>query len=273
MTSEKITFVGAGNMAKSIAGGLIDNGYNAEQLTLCTPVEAELQPLVESLGVNVDTDSAAASRQADIVILAIKPQIMPEVCQQLRGCIAEGALVISVAAGIPCESMTTWLGETQAIVRCMPNTPALVGQGATGLFANARATGHHRQQAQSILGAVGTIAWVDDEALIDTVTAVSGSGPAYFFLLMESMIEAGIEMGLSRQNATELTLQTAYGAATLAKSSNVDVAELRRRVTSPNGTTERAIHTFEASNSRDICAQAMRSARDRAQEMAKEFNQ
>ena len=184
----------------------------------------------------------------------------------------EDTVVISIAAGITTGSLQSWLGGHGAIVRCMPNTPALVQTGASGLFASQQVSEAQRNQAEAILSAVGIVTWLDSEALIDPVTAVSGSGPAYFFMMMEAMIEAGVEQGLSLEEASQLTIQTALGAAKLAQSSDVDVAELRRRVTSPNGTTEQAVKAFEAGGLKDLVAAAMTACRDRSIELAAELD-
>ena len=184
---------------------------------------------------------------------------------------ANGALVISIAAGVTIASMQARLGPQAAIVRCMPNTPALLGCGASGLFANDQASQKQRDYAQMVLSAVGITCWVSTEQELDAITALSGSGPAYFFLFIEAMIEAGIELGLNRDTATRLTLQTGLGAARMALENDVAVAELRRRVTSPGGTTERAIESFEQDKLREVVARAMRAASDRAVEMAREM--
>ena len=272
-TKQKITFVGAGNMAKSIVGGLIEKGYPAVNITLCSPTEQSLLESAQSFGTLANINNAEGVADADIVVLAVKPAKVVSVCAEIKEHISSNTLVISVAAGITCEAMTNALGENHPIVRCMPNTPSLVGQGAAGLFANLSVSEEQKQTAESIMRAVGIVSWVKEETLIDTVTAVSGSGPAYYFLLMEAMIDAAQAQGMDRQTATDLTLQTALGAATLAKASDVSVDELRRRVTSPNGTTEQALNTFEANNLRDIVAKALNAAENRSKELAKEFSQ
>lgn len=266
-----LCFIGAGNMASSIIGGLVKKGYPATQITATDPYQPSLDKLAAQFPVNVCTDNAHAAAAADIVILAVKPQVMEQVCGTIAGVLTHQPVVISIAAGIDINSLSQWLGERTAIVRCMPNTPALVQTGASGLFANRHTSNTQKSQAHEILEAVGIVQWVDSEAMIDSVTAVSGSGPAYFFLMMEAMIDAGVEQGLSREVATELTLQTALGAAKLAQSSDVDVAELRRRVTSPNGTTEQAILAFERDDLRAIVANAMKVCTARSIEMADEL--
>lgn len=257
-------------MARSIIGGLISNGHPGKMITATSPAQEELDKLAEDYGVNTNIDNKQALNNADVVVLAVKPQIMKPVCCELAEALPKQALVISIAAGISAASLEAWL-ETPPLVRCMPNTPALVLEGASGLFANSKASEEQKQLAHAILAAVGEVTWVETEALIDSVTAVSGSGPAYFFLMMEAMIEAGIKQGLERKTAETLAIQTALGAAKLAKHSDVDVAELRRRVTSPKGTTEQAINSFEANGFRSIVDQAMQACRTRAEELAEEL--
>lgn len=270
-TSANITFIGAGNMASSIIGGLVKQGVSADKITATDPYQPSLDKLQSEFGVNVSSDNATAAAGADVIVLAIKPQVMEQVCRDLAPSLAHQPMVVSIAAGIDIRSLDLWLGNQLAIVRCMPNTPALVQAGASGLYANERTDESQKSLANSVLEAVGIVQWLDNEDQLDPVTAVSGSGPAYFFLFMEAMIEAGMAQGLSRENATELTLQTAMGAAKLAQGSDVDVAELRRRVTSPNGTTEQAILSFENSQLRDTVAKAMKACADRSVEMAQEL--
>ncbi len=271
MNNINISFIGAGNMANSIIGGLVAHGTASGNIFASDPNEQNLNKVVKSYGVHAAKNNVAAVKQADVVVLAVKPQVMREVSTALAGHIPVGALVISIAAGISCESLGRWLGKRQSIIRCMPNTPALVAEGASALFANASTSAQQREVAENILSAVGTVSWVEDESLIDAVTAVSGSGPAYFFLVMEAMIDAGVQQGLTRETAESLAIQTALGAARLARESDVDVAELRRRVTSPNGTTERAIASFEEHKLRDIFAAAMQACADRSRELAVEL--
>ncbi|WP_430460538.1 pyrroline-5-carboxylate reductase [Thalassolituus sp. LLYu03] len=266
----QIAFIGGGNMASSIIGGLIKQGdVKASRIQVSDPGAEQRNKLAASFGVGTHEDNLAAISNADVVILSVKPQVMKDVLEPLAATLkARQPLLISIAAGISMESLAKWSG-CKAIVRCMPNTPALLGLGATGLFASAAVDIDQRNQADSLLRAVGMTVWVKTEAEIDAVTAVSGSGPAYYFLLMEAMIDAGKKLGLSAETATKLTLQTALGAAEMALKSDVDPAELRRRVTSPGGTTERAIATFEAAHMRDIVDAALKAARDRGAELSK----
>jgi pyrroline-5-carboxylate reductase len=266
-----IAFIGAGNMASALFGGLIKQGYPADNILAADPNPTCLEQAAK-LGVKTSSDNAAAIAFADVVIVAVKPQVLMSVMQALRPQLRERRpLLISIAAGVKLEALQDWCGENLPIVRCMPNTPALVQTGATGLFANEQVSVQQKQQAQSILEAVGTAIWVDTEPQLDAVTAVSGSGPAYFFLVMEAMQQAGIKLGLKPAVAEQLTLQTALGAARMALASDVDVAELRRRVTSPGGTTEQAINTFEQGGLEDLFTRAMTDCARRSVELAGEL--
>jgi pyrroline-5-carboxylate reductase len=272
LNTPNIAFVGAGNMASSIIGGLLESGHRAEQISAADPFPESLERLREIAPVRTFADNAGAVAGADVVILAVKPQVMAEACTSIADAVAEnGALVISIAAGITIASLQARLGEGAAIVRCMPNTPALLGCGATGLYANDQVSAGQRSLAADILAAVGITRWVASEQALDAVTALSGSGPAYFFLFMEAMIDAGCAQGLERDTAEQLTLQTALGAARMALENEVDLVELRRRVTSPGGTTQAALEQFESGDLRGLVAGAMQAAADRADEMAREM--
>ncbi|MDP4651275.1 MAG: pyrroline-5-carboxylate reductase [Haliea sp.] len=274
MTKAVITLIGAGNMAASIIGGLLESGHPAANLHAADPAAESLANLRKLGAIAVYSDNAAACAEADVVIVAVKPQVMREALQSIAAPVrARRALVISIAAGTTIASMEAVLGDGAAIVRCMPNTPALLGVGASGLYANSQVDADQHALAGTILGAVGLIEWVPEEALLDAVTALSGSGPAYFFLFMEAMINAGCSMGLSRDCATVMARQTALGAARMALESDVDLAELRRRVTSPGGTTERAVECFEREGLRDLVTHAMTAAQQRAAEMGAESEQ
>lgn len=270
MSKANITFIGAGNMAASIIGGLVKKGYPATQITASDLLQDNLDKLQQDYGIVPQADNALAVANADVVVLAVKPQVLKTVAEGLKPHLKADSLIISIAAGITIDSISQWIGDL-AIVRCMPNTPALVQTGASGLFANPRTNDNQKASADEILSAVGIVEWLDAESLLDPVTAVSGSGPAYYFLMMEAMIEAGVKQGLSREAATQLTLQTALGAAKLAQNSDVDVAELRRRVTSPNGTTEQAILSFERDGLRETVDRAMQACTDRSIELAQEL--
>jgi len=267
-----IAFVGAGNMASSIIGGLVDAGHSPDHIRAADPFPESLERLQQLAPVNVCSDNGSAAADADVVILAVKPQVMAQAMGSIAAPVAaSGGLVISIAAGVTLASMASRLGNDCALVRCMPNTPALIGAAASALYANEAVSERQREYATYILSAVGLTVWVQQESELDAVTALSGSGPAYFFLFMEAMIDAGCDLGLDRDTATALAMQTGLGAARMALESDVDLIELRRRVTSPGGTTERAIQSFERDKLRAIMGRAMQAAADRAQEMARDM--
>lgn len=272
MNHPRIAFIGAGNMAASLIGGLLARGLPAANLSASEPLAEQRQRIAAEHGIAVLDDNAVAVAGADIVVLAVKPQVMKEVCLALAPALPADALVVSIAAGIPCASLERWLGE-KAIVRCMPNTPALLREGASGLYANARTSAAQRRQAAELLSAVGLALWLDEEAQIDAVTAVSGSGPAYFFLLMEAMTAAGERLGLPAETASLLARQTALGAARMAMAGDAGPAELRRRVTSPKGTTEAAIAAFQAGGFEALVEQALQAAARRSAELAEQLGQ
>jgi pyrroline-5-carboxylate reductase len=209
---------------------------------------------------------------SDLVVLAVKPQVMPEVARELADIVrSKQPLVISIAAGIRSADLHRWLGGQCALVRCMPNTPALIQSGATALFAGPAVTDSQRDLAETILRAVGLVLWIDDENLMDAVTALSGSGPAYLMLVIEALQDAGRTLGLPAETARLLALQTAFGAAKMALESNEDVATLRQRVTSPGGTTEKALAVLEDGGLRTLFNDALYAARDRSRELAEQF--
>ncbi len=271
--THSIAFVGAGNMARCIIGGLLQQGHPGTRITASAPGQNGLDSLKARFGINTTRDNQLAVSDADIVVLAVKPQKMKEVCLALGNSLKPGCLVVSIAAGIPCASLQAWLKGEFSLVRCMPNTPSMVGMGASGLFAAAGVSQEQRLAAEQLMSAVGLVEWVTTEDLIDAVTAVSGSGPAYFFLMLEAMTEAGRAQGLSETSARNLAIQTARGAAELANSSDASLAELRRKVTSPGGTTEQAILSFEANGFRDTVKKAMDACAGRARELAKTLGQ
>ncbi|MCK9564003.1 MAG: pyrroline-5-carboxylate reductase, partial [Bacteroidales bacterium] len=246
MSTAIITFIGGGNMARSLIGGLVQKGFDPAAIRVSEPLAEARDALATDFGVTVFSDNGAACAGADLVVLAVKPQAMPAVAGGLAPALGHRPVVVSIAAGIPVAALQQWLGANTPIIRCMPNTPALVHLGASGLFASALVSSGQKALAEQLFSAVGVMVWLDAEAEIDAVTALSGSGPAYFFLLMEAMQSAGETLGLSPATARQLTLQTALGAATMAAASDVGPDELRRRVTSPAGTTEKAIEAFMA---------------------------
>ncbi len=274
MNTKKIGFIGGGNMASSLMKGLIASGHSPRLLWVSDTNENCLQGLAENLKVNVSTDNDALLKQVDVVVLAVKPQVLKMVTQALSGSLDnKEVLFVSIAAGISQQSLTNWLGQGVAIVRCMPNTPALVLTGATALHANSAVSLEQKNLAETILRAVGIALWVDQESELDAVTAISGSGPAYYFLLMEAMENVASELGLSESMARLLIQQTALGAAKIALESDETAKQLRERVTSPGGTTEQAIKTFEAGGFSSLVSKALHAARDRSIEMSKELGE
>ena len=266
----KLAFIGGGNMARSLVGGLLEKGFYSKNITVSDPLEKNLNQLSQRFGVNTTSDNSVAVRNADLVVLSIKPQIMQSVCKALVVSLKNMPPIISIAAGIPLESLEKWLGKDTPIIRCMPNTPALVQTGAAGLFANSNVNQKQRDLAQEIFNAVGICCWLEKEDDIDLVTAVSGSGPAYFFLFMETMEKVAIDLGLSQEISRKLILQTALGAAKMATKSDNNPAELREQVTSPHGTTEKAVDTFIQKDILGLFEKAIGNAVKRAKEMAKE---
>ncbi|MCP8899938.1 pyrroline-5-carboxylate reductase [Gilvimarinus xylanilyticus] len=267
-----IAFIGAGNMAGAIIKGLIAGDYPAERIRATTRSAESAQQAADKLGITVGTDNAETVRWAEVVVLAVKPQMLKDTCEALAPDLNQ-QLILSVAAGIDTRALAQWLGDDLAIIRSMPNTPSQVGVGASGLFANPKASDSDRAFAQQVAEATGLCAWVEDEALIHAVTAVSGSGPAYYFLFMEAMIEAAQKLGLDAESARTLTLQTALGAASLAAGVDTPVDQLKRNVMSPGGTTERAIHTFEQGELRELVEKAMRECAARSESLGRELTQ
>src|SRR6056297_2322709 len=256
-------------MASSIIGGLTASGHPAQSIRAADVSTESLERLAAVAPVSTGTDNAAAAAGADVIILAVKPQVMADVCASIAPALAEGSpLVLSIAAGVPIASYQRWLGTAAPVVRCMPNTPSLLGCGASGLFASPEVSAQQRERAQAIMDAVGTSVWVEREEQLHAVTAVSGSGPAYFFLFMESMVDAGERLGLDRETATALVQQTCLGAARMALESGVPLDELRQRVTSPKGTTEQAIASFEAQGLRDVIHRALAACSARSEELS-----
>ncbi len=272
MKTKKIGFIGAGNMATSLIRGLIDSGLAAKHIWITDINPEAQQTLAHNLQVNIATSNNDLVTQVDVVVLAVKPQVLhnvaTEVAEQIN---AQNVLVVSIAAGITQTSLQNWLGDAVAIVRCMPNTPALVLTGATALHANANVTAEQRDLAENILRAVGISLWVESETELDAVTAVSGSGPAYYFLLMEAMEKAALALGLNSQQARLLILQTALGAAKIAMESNDTPEVLRQKVTSPGGTTQAALQSFENNGFTSMVLEALQAAHDRSISMSKEL--
>ena len=259
-------------MAASLITGLIESGHAPKQIWVSDINEETLQSLVAKLNVNVSTNNETIIHETDVVVIAVKPQVLREVAEKIAPLVQqENTLVVSIAAGIMQQSLSRWLGQDVAIVRCMPNTPALVLTSATALHANDKVNEEQKGLAENILRAVGLALWVDNECELDAVTAISGSGPAYYFLLMEAMEKAAIELGLNEHTARLLIQQTALGAAKIALETVESPAQLRERVTSPGGTTQRAIETFQQGEFVQLVSKALHAARDRSVEMSKEL--
>jgi pyrroline-5-carboxylate reductase len=272
MNPVTLAFIGGGNMASSLIGGLIENGFPASSIRVADPIEQTRSSITQRFNVSTFAENETAIDGADVVILAVKPQQLKSVTQSLAPHWQPDALLISIAAGIRMDAIERWLGQPNAsIVRAMPNTPSLVRAGATGLCANAHVTHTQHELAESILRAVGLAIWVSDEQQMDAVTAVSGSGPASFFLILEAMQSAGVELGLSEENARLLSLETAFGAAKMALESDESAAVLRQRVTSPGGTTEQALNTFNEGDLKGLFQCALNAAAQRADELANEL--
>jgi pyrroline-5-carboxylate reductase len=269
----RIAFIGGGNMARSLIGALVRGGTPADAIAVAEP-NAELRALLaRDFGVAVHDTALAAAAGAGVIVLAVKPQVMKAVCVELAASIAQAhPLLISIAAGIRIGQLAAWLGKELPIVRSMPNTPALIGAGATGMIANHAASAAQREQARAILGAAGTTVWIDDEDMMDTVTALSGSGPAYFFLLVEALEDAAVAQGLPRATARSLATQTCFGAGRMLVEDGEPPTVLRERVTSPGGTTAAALETFAAGNLRALVASAIAAATERGRELSEKYS-
>ncbi len=269
MKNSRITFIGCGNMGRSLIGGLIANGLSVNSIT-GTDVNAEQrQTTTSQFNIEVLEDNQQAIKDADVVVLAVKPQSMQETLQAIKAdLVQEKPLLISIAAGIQLSDLGKWAGDELAIVRTMPNTPALIQSGATALCANQFTSDAQRDLAEAIMRSVGLALWLDDETLMDAVTALSGSGPAYYFLIMEVMEKAATQLGLSQEHARLLTLQTAFGAAKMALESNHDTETLRKQVTSPGGTTEQALNVLMNGGIEDLFKDALKAAQKRSAELA-----
>jgi len=268
----RIAFIGGGNMTRSLIGGLLKAGIAMEALRVAEPLAEVRKALEHDFGVVAFADHALAITDADVVVLAVKPQVMPLLRNGLHDLLqCTQPLLISIAAGVRLGQLERWFGALP-IVRCMPNTPALIGAGATGLCANARVSAPQRAQAQHILDAAGLTRWIGDEALMDTVTALSGSGPAYFFALVEALEDAAVAQGLPRDTARALAVQTCLGAGRMLAESGEVPGELRRRVTSPNGTTQAALESFAADGLPRIIVSAVAAATQRSKGLSVELD-
>jgi pyrroline-5-carboxylate reductase len=268
----RLAFIGGGNMAAALIGGLIKRGLPATRVVVADTSKDQLQRLVQGFGIHAAADNAAAVEGAEVVVLAVKPQQMRAVAQGLAPHVAKSQpLVISIAAGIPHAALARWFGPRIPVIRTMPNRPALNGFGATGLYAPALVGAASRALAETIMAAVSATVWVEHESQMDTVTALSGSGPAYFFLFMEALEAAAHERGLPSDVAHQLTLETAFGAAQMARHSVESLATLREQVTSKGGTTAAALAVLDAAGLRAIVAHAVAAADRRSCELAAEY--
>ncbi|MBP7370861.1 MAG: pyrroline-5-carboxylate reductase [Arenimonas sp.] len=266
-----IAFIGGGNMARSIIAGLLNQGFNKQLIHVSEPYEPVRESLARELSLQVDHNNVQVAAQSQVWLFAIKPQVMKSVCVELKDLAQmQRPLVISIAAGITAMQLDQWLGGNMTVVRAMPNTPALLGVGASGLYATATVNPAQKQMAEKLFQAIGLATWVTDEALIDSVTALSGSGPAYVFLLAEAMQAAAEQQGLPQDVAQTLAVQTFVGAAKMLSESGESAAELRKRVTSPNGTTQAAIETFENNGLRKMVQRAMDAAAERGRVLSRE---
>jgi pyrroline-5-carboxylate reductase len=270
LSTTKLAFVGAGNMNSAIIEGLLIAGETPSSISVSNRSATKLERLNE-LGVATSTSNVEACDQADIVVLGVKPAQILDVCREVQASVARSnALVLSVAAGVTVAQLEQVLGSNTPIVRAMPNTPSTVGAGAAGLFANAAVSAKGKADAQRVLEACGIATWVESEDLIDAVIAVAGSAPAYFFYILEALVEEGINLGLAPEQAQTLAVQTCFGAAKLCQNAETDLATLRNKVTSPGGTTQAALATFKELNLQGTIKAGMRAAVARAREMAQE---
>ncbi|GAA4875540.1 pyrroline-5-carboxylate reductase [Ferrimonas pelagia] len=271
-SQRRIAFIGAGNMARSIISGLVSNGYPADRIIAANPSQPKLDALAADFAIQSTNDNLLACQQADVIVLGVKPQLMAQVCEPLSALDLSGKLVLSIAAGVTCDSLQRYLKQAISLVRTMPNTPSLLGLGMTGLYAEASVAEADRAFAGQLMAAVGEIIWLAQESDIDQVIACAGSSPAYFFLFMEAMQQAAVKMGVTTEDARAMIQQAAIGAAAMAKQNpQWSLAELRTQVTSKGGTTAKAIETFEQQDLRASVDDAMNAAVKRAQEMAKQF--
>ena len=274
MSNSKIAFIGGGNMARSLIGGLVATGISNQNISVSEPKADLREKLNEDFGVNASEENVAVAKGADVIVLAVKPQILQQVVTPLSSLVAKARpLLISVAAGVTSSSIERWVGGHPALIRVMPNTPALIGAGISALYANSNVSDDQRTLAEKIMAAVGKTIWIKEETLMDAVTAVSGSGPAYFFYVMQAIHDAAVREGLDAQTARLLSLETALGAARLAVESTEDPGSLQAQVTSPGGTTEAAINVLNNSGVRDTLQQAVSAARARGGELAKLLDQ
>ena len=266
-----IGFIGAGNMAYALIKGLLSDSFEAKNINVSDANPELLEKRSSELGVTAQPDNVSLLNNSDIVVFAVKPQVLSVVCHELKNKASTDQLFVSVVAGIKSKDINRWLGGDFALVRTMPNTPALFQSGVTGLYANELVNDLQKKSVNLLLSAVGECFWVNEENLLDAITAISGSGPAYFFLMMQSMKQAAMALGLDEDTADALSIKTSLGASIMATNSGKDSRTLRAEVTSPNGTTQSAIETFQDQNFEGIVAAATRAAYDRARELSQEL--
>ena len=266
-----IGFIGAGNMAYALIKGLLSDGLEAKNINVSDANPELLEKRSSELGVTAQPDNVSLLNNSDIVVFAVKPQVLSVVCHELKNKASTDQLFVSIVAGIKSKDINRWLGGDFALVRTMPNTPALFQSGVTGLYANELVNDLQKKSVNLLLSAVGECFWVNEENLLDAITAISGSGPAYFFLMMQSMKQAAMALGLDEDTADALSIKTSLGASIMATNSGKDSRTLRAEVTSPNGTTQSAIETFQDQNFEGIVAAATRAAYDRARELSQEL--
>lgn len=271
-THATLCFIGGGNMATAIIAGLIQAGWPKQNIRVSDPAEGTRLRLADQYGIQTFEDNSQAAQAADFVVLAVKPQILRKVAEPLANSINASTIVVSIAAGITTQQMSRWLGGHEKCIRVMPNTPALLGVGASGLFATQSITAADKVTAESIFAAVGEVSWVEDESQMNSVTALSGSGPAYVFAFAEALTQAGVALGLPQQAAHELTIQTILGAARMMNEAGETPAVLRERVTSPGGTTAAALASFSEQNLNQMVLTALTAAKDRGSELSETFN-
>jgi len=272
MQNSKIAFIGGGNMAASIIAGLIEDGFNPDDIWVANPGQEKRDRLKANFGIHVTPDNHEAAQHCDVVIFSVKPQILPEVAKDLAADIAaKKPLVISLAAGILLDSLTRWLGSDVAIARVMPNTPALLGCGATGLYANALVSEFQREITESIFRSVGIVVWAKTEAEFDVIMVLASSGPGYMYLILDTMQQKAIELGLSAEDAKLLTLQQALGSAKVAFESAEDLDTLKQQMALEGGVTEQALKTLEAGGLSSLIGDAMEAALRRSKEIEEEF--
>jgi len=265
-----IAFIGAGNMASCLIGGLISAGYPPKQIWASNPTIEKLNFLQQEFGIHTSMSNETAAKEAKIIVFSVKPQKIQEAALSLKSTIeTQGHLVISIAAGVTTESIAAHLSPNAAVVRAMPNIPAFVSSGATGLFANSKVNNMQKEWAENVFRAVGITVWAQEEKQMDVIAALSGSGPAYFFYVMEALTQAAIELGLHEEDAQLLTLQTALGSAKLALATNESFKDLRTQVTSKGGITERALAILEERKMSEILMSAIRAATDKSQALGK----